>query len=112
MSVTYLITFSVKPDRRAEFLDLLNALLDEMRHEPMFVNATLHVDPQDDNRFLLHETWVDHQDVLEVQLKRPYREAGHAALPALLQRPREISVWQPVRADHRNERLEFAPFAS
>ena len=102
MSVTYLITFTVVPGERQRFLDLLNGILDAMRSEQTFINATLHVDPEDENRFLLHETWADHQEVLDVQLERPYRQAGHEALPTLLARPREIQLWQPLRADHRD----------
>ena len=63
------------------------------------MRASLHVDPQDENRFQLHETWTDRQDVLEVQLKRPYRDAWHAALDELLERPREIQIWSLLRAD-------------
>jgi quinol monooxygenase YgiN len=103
MSVTYVITFTVAPGERQRFLDLLNGVLDAMREEPMFMNATLHSDPENANRFLLHETWTDHQDVLDVQLKRPYREAWHEALPTLLERPREIGIWRALRADRRPE---------
>jgi len=99
MSVTYLITFSVAPGKRRRFLELLNGVLDSMRREATFINAALHSDPQDENRFLLYETWADHQDVLDVQLKRNYRDAWHEALPELLERPREIGIWQPLRAD-------------
>ncbi len=99
MSVTYLIGFDVKPEKREHFLQLLNGVLDAMRHEAMFVDATLHADPSDDNRFLLHETWQSHEDVLAVQLARPYREAWHEALPDLLAAERNISVWQKVRSD-------------
>lgn len=103
MSVTYLITFTVARGRPGRFLTLLNGVLDAMREEPMFVSATLHDDPADDSRFLLHETWRDHGDVLDVQLSRPYREDWHAALPDLLERPREIAIWRPLRADHAAE---------
>lgn len=65
----------------------------------MFIDATLHVDPGDDNRFLLHETWRDHRDVLDVQLKRSYRDAWHDTLPLLLERARAVSVWTPLRSD-------------
>ncbi|HEY9745767.1 MAG TPA: putative quinol monooxygenase [Oculatellaceae cyanobacterium] len=99
LNVTYVITFSVIPTQRERFLKLLGDVLDAMRHEPMFVNAALHVDPENDNRFMLYETWRDHQDVLEVQLKRPYRQAWHEALPELLEGERDISVWTPVRSD-------------
>jgi quinol monooxygenase YgiN len=101
MDVTYLIMFQLRPGQRDRFLDLLNGVLDAMRHEAGFVSATLHADPADAQRFLLHETWRDHHDVVEVQLHRPYRRAWHDALPELLAAPREISVWQPLRADRR-----------
>lgn len=99
MSVTYLIEFDVKPAERERFVRLLNGVLDAMRHEAMFMDATLHADPQNDNRFLLHETWRSHEDVLTVQLARPYREEWHAALPALLDGERRISMWQKLRSD-------------
>jgi quinol monooxygenase YgiN len=99
MSITYIIGFNVRPAQRERFLSLLNGVLDAMRHEAMFVSANFHVDPNDPCHFLLHETWVDHQDVLDVQIKRPYREEWHAALDELLKAPRDISVWQPLRSD-------------
>jgi quinol monooxygenase YgiN len=103
MSVTYLIEFDVKPTERQRFLSLLNGVLDAMRAEPMFVNATLHADPENENRFLLHETWVSHEDVLTVQINRPYRDEWHAALPDILAGDRKISIWNPLRSDCRHE---------
>ena len=100
MSVTYIIGFTVRPEQRSRFLKLLNGVLDAMRHEPMFVSAALNSDPTDENHFLLQETWADHQDVLDVQLKRPYRGEWHAALVELLAAPRDISMWQPMRSDY------------
>jgi quinol monooxygenase YgiN len=99
MPVTYLIKFEVVPEQRDRFLSLLNDLLDTMRSEPMFHRAILHRDPESANRFMLYETWESHEDVLEVQLKRPYREAWHQALPELLSAPRDVSIWEPMRAD-------------
>lgn len=101
MPVTYVIRFAVVPEQRQRFLDLLNGVLDAMRHEPMFHEAALHQDPDDENRFLLHETWEDHDDVLRVQLRRPYREAWHRALGEVLAAPRDVSIWRPLRADRR-----------
>jgi len=69
----------------------------------MFHEAILHRDPASENQFMLYETWESHEDVLEVQIKRPYRERWHAALPELLAEPRDISMWEPTRAD-RSER--------
>ena len=101
MAVTYLIAFQVVPEQRNRFLELLNGVLDAMRSEPMFHEAVLHRDPQSEHRFLLYETWESHQDVLDVQLHRPYRRAWHDALPTLLQQDRDITMWEPIRADRR-----------
>ncbi|WP_342360358.1 putative quinol monooxygenase [Terrarubrum flagellatum] len=101
MSVTYVIVFHVRPAQRERFLALLNGVLDAMRREENFRNATLHRDPVDPDRFMLHETWADHQDVLDVQIKRSYRDAWHAALEDILERPREISMWEEMRADRK-----------
>lgn len=104
MAVTYLIKFNVVPDQRDRFLALLEGVLDAMRSEPMFHEALLHRDPASDCRFMLYETWEDHDDVLNVQLHRPYRQAWHAALPALLAGDRDITIWEPLRADRARQK--------
>ena len=96
---TVLITLQVKPGRKAEFLGLLAPVLNAMRHEPSFVNTVLHQDPADPCRFLLYETWTDRRDLVEVQMHRPYRADFEARLPALLERPRQVEIWQSLRAD-------------
>lgn len=106
MAITYVIKFNVRPEKRPEFLALLDGVLDAMRHEPMFHEAVLHQDPESANCFMLYETWEDHEDVLKVQLQRPYREAWHKALPTLLIGERDISIWQPLRGDHSARLLE------
>jgi quinol monooxygenase YgiN len=101
MPVTYVIKFKVVPDRREEFLERLNFVLDAMKHEPNYHAAVLHRDPGDQYSFLLYETWESHEDVLNVQLQRPYRVAWHAALPHILEGEREIGIWEPIKADWR-----------
>jgi quinol monooxygenase YgiN len=100
MAVTYVITFRVRTGERARFLALLEPVLDAMRHENTFRSATLNVDPADDHRFLLHESWESHEEVLSVQIRRPYRAAWHAALDSLVAAPRDIAVWTMLRGDH------------
>ena len=102
MAVTYLIKFQVLPEQSDRFLQLLTGVMDAMRSEPMFHEAILHRDPQSQHSFMLYETWESHEDVLNVQLHRPYRKAWHDALPTLLQQDRDISIWEPVRADRRH----------
>jgi quinol monooxygenase YgiN len=103
VAVTYLIHFDVVIEQRERFLTLLNGVLDAMRDEPKFHNAILQQNPENENHVLLLETWEDHDDVLTNQLSRPYRQAYHDALPELLNSPREISVWTPLRTDYRRE---------
>jgi quinol monooxygenase YgiN len=99
MAITYLIIFDTIPEKRAPFLELLGGVLDAMRSESTFIEAILHVDPANENRLMLYETWKDHEDVTNVQLHRPYRRAFHQALPLMLAREREISQWHALRAD-------------
>ena len=98
--VNYLIIFDVVPERLGEFLELLGGALDAMRSEPTFREAILSRDPEREDRFMLCETWESHKEVLEVQLARPYRSAWHEALPRLLRRERDVTIWQPLRTDH------------
>jgi len=99
MAVTYLIKFSIAPGKRVLFLELLTGVMDAMRSEATFHDAALHVDPDDEHRMMLIETWESHDDVMAVQLHRPYRKTWHDALPDLLCEPRDISIWRPLRAD-------------
>lgn len=102
MAVTYVIKFQVVPAQTSRFLELLTGVLDAMRSEPMFHEAVLHRDAQSEHRFMLYETWESHEDVLNIQLCRPYRRAWHDALPTLLEQDREITIWEPVRADRKH----------
>jgi quinol monooxygenase YgiN len=98
--VAFLVSLHVKAGREEEFLNLLEPVLDAMRHEASFVNAVLHRDPENPSRFMLYETWTDLEDVTEVQIHRDYRKEYWARLPELLREPRRIETWQPLRADH------------
>lgn len=96
---TYVITFHLKAGTQAQFLALLEPVLNAMRDETTFVNAALHCDPTSDTVYMLYETWLDRDDVLNVQMHRPYRQAFWDALPQLLEQPRQIQVWKPIRTD-------------
>ena len=98
MSVAYLIEFTVMDDQRERFLQLISDVLTAMAQEANYRSAMLHEDPNDPRHFLLHEVWADHEDVMHVQMHRPYRREWHAALPDLLDGERRIEVWRPVVA--------------
>ncbi len=97
--VTAVVTLSVKEGREEEFLELLLPILDAMRHEPTFINAVLHRDPEDAARFMVYETWADFDDLTTVQIHRDYRQKYIGRLPDLLREPRGIQVWRPMRSD-------------
>ncbi len=103
--VVYVVTVDLKPGCTAEFLTLLTPLLDAMRHEESFIDAVLHRDPATPDRFMLYETWADHDEVLAVQMNRAYRQAYAQRLPALLARPREVRIWRPLRRLSRGSAL-------
>ena len=79
-------------------------VLDSMRNEPEFHEAILHRDPANTAKFMLYETWEDHDDVLNVQIHKPYRQAFHDALPTVLAEPRDVQVWEPMRSDRESQR--------
>jgi quinol monooxygenase YgiN len=93
------VTLLVKERCEAEFLRLLGPVLDAMRHEASFISAALHQDPDDPTRFMLYETWADRTDLVEVQMKRPYRSAYEARLAEILREPQRPEVWRPLRRD-------------
>lgn len=98
-AIACVVVLHVKAGREEEFLALLMPVLDAMRQEATFINAVLHRDPQDPCRFMLYETWADLDDLMQVQMHRPYRQEYWSRLPDLLREPREVRAWQPLRAD-------------
>jgi quinol monooxygenase YgiN len=98
-SFAVVVSLHLKPGCEDEFLRLLSPVLDAMRHEPTFINAVLHRDPEDSTRFMLYETWADLEELQAVQMKRRYRRDYEARLPQLLREPRRAEIWQPLRGD-------------
>ena len=77
---------------------LLNVVFDAMKVEDTFVNATALRGADDPDTIMLVETWLDRENFMSEQLKRPYRELYEARLPELLRAPRELSVFEPIRS--------------
>jgi quinol monooxygenase YgiN len=50
---------------------------------------------------MLVETWLDRENFMSEQLKRPYRAQYEARLPELLRTPRELSFYEPVIRHNR-----------
>ncbi len=95
-----LATVPIKVGCELEYLALVNEVNEAMRHEPTFVNTVLHRSADDPGLFMLHETWQNREDFFAVQMRRPYRAKYEARLPELLRAPREMQVFEPLRADY------------
>ena len=95
---TVLVSIPLKPGRADEFLALLDDVFDAMKAEDTFVNATALRSADDPDTIMLYERWLDRENFMTEQLKRPYREKYESRLPELLRAPRELSFYEPIRS--------------
>jgi quinol monooxygenase YgiN len=95
---TILVSIPLKPSRATEFLALLNDVFDAMKVEDTFVNAIALRSADDPDTIMLVETWLDRENFMSVQMKRPYRGRYETRLPELLRTPREVTFYEPVRS--------------
>ena len=95
---TILVSIPLKPGRATEFVALLNDVFDAMKAEDTFVNATALRSADDPDTIMLYETWLDRENFMTEQLKRPYRQKYEVRLPELLRTPRKLSFYDPIRS--------------
>jgi quinol monooxygenase YgiN len=69
-----------------------------MKVEDTFVNGTALRSADDPDTIMLVETWLDRENFMSVQMKRPYRGRYEARLPELLRTPREVTFYEPIRS--------------
>jgi quinol monooxygenase YgiN len=97
-SFTILVSIPLKPGRAAEFVALLNDVFDAMKVEDTFVNAIALRKADDLDTTMLVETWLDRENFMSVQMKRPYRGQYEARLTELLRTPREVTFYELIRS--------------
>ena len=68
-----------------------------MKVEETFISATALRGAEDPDTILLCENWIDRENFMSVQLKRPYRHRYEARLPELLRSPRKLPFFEPIR---------------
>ena len=103
------VNVHLKPECVEEFLALGNPLFEAMHHEPTCVKMMFQRSVEDPAHFTLIEMWLDRADFFAVQVQRPYRQAYEARLPALLARPREAQVFEPVLSYQKSRNLVLNP---
>jgi quinol monooxygenase YgiN len=94
---TLLVDIPLKPGRADEFMALFNEVFEAMKVEETFISATALRGAEDPDTILLCENWIDRENFMSVQLKRPYRHRYEARLPELLRSPRKLSFFEPIR---------------
>src|SRR5260370_7402250 len=90
-----LVDIPVKPGRADEFMALLNDVFEAMKVEETFVSATALRRAEDPDTILLYEIWVDRENFMSVQLKRPYPDRYEPAVPDLLPSPPQFPSSTP-----------------
>ena len=92
-NLTVLVKYKSQPEKQAEVLTALNALILEVKKEPHFVNIKMFVDQEDKTNILLYEEWSD-----EVYYKGDHMSTTHLQKfigdsRNFLAGPPEISFW-------------------
>ena len=92
-NLTVLVKYKSQPEKQAEVLTALNALILEVKKEPHFVNIKMFVDQEDKTNILLYEEWSD-----EVYYKGDHMNTTHLQKfigdsRNFLAGPPEISFW-------------------
>ena len=90
----------LKEDVVPEFLDRVQQVLDEMRHEKSFRSTSLCADPKDPCRFMLFEVWADRDEFYSVQVNRDYRKPHAERFKEFLREPAVFEEWGEIRADY------------
>ncbi len=95
-----IVTLNVRPEHREAPMAMRLRTQAPMRREATFLSSTIHVDQNDPDRIVLHETWRDRRNFEAVAFERDYRREYEATMPDRLSRPREPAGYDIVRADH------------
>lgn len=97
-SVSFVVYLPTRPEARQQMRDMMFAVLDAMSKEPDFVHTWAHEDMNDPDLLINYETWAcSREDFIERHLKKPYRQAYEAALPAMLSGGRRIVFLKNLR---------------
>lgn len=101
-NISFIVHLPGKPEKRDQLYTSLIKVLDEMSHEPDFVNTYLHRSVDDPDTLVLYETWAcSARYFQEHHLKKDYRVGYEAELKTLLKSERRFEWLEPVRGYER-----------
>ncbi len=94
--IVLLVTISVKPGRKAEFLDKLHAVVGVMAKEASFINSVVHENTEKPDEVVVYETWKGTKESwLAEEYPRPYRKPYEESLADLVV-DRSVSWLKPL----------------
>jgi quinol monooxygenase YgiN len=97
--ISFIVHLPGKPEAREELYSSLLKVLDEMSHEPDFVNTYLHRSADDPDTLVLYETWACSAEYFQQHhLKKSYRVDYEKKLVSLLKSDRRFEWLDPIRS--------------
>ena len=92
-NLTVLVKYKSQPEKQAEVLAALNALILEVKKEPYFVNIKMFVDQEDKTNILLYEEWSDEEYYKGDHMNTSHLQKFIGDSRNFLAGPPEISFW-------------------
>lgn len=92
--------FDVKEGCEAEWIQLVQEVIEAMKHEKTFISTSMCAHRTEPGKFMLYEVWEDRDEFYTTQVKREYRHSLMERLPALLRSPVVFEEWTEIRADY------------
>lgn len=89
-----LVKYKAQPEKAELALAELKKLVDQVRHEPHYVNIVIHLDPADTKNILLYEEWQSEEYYKGDHMKTAHLQAFINGSRAFLQGPPEITFWK------------------
>jgi quinol monooxygenase YgiN len=94
-TLTFTTEVVIKPEKVAEYLEALNAVLPHARREPSCMFLYVNQSTTELIKFLLFERWRDRVEFQNDYLNRDHFKRYLASSEALYAAPRVVTIWSP-----------------
>ena len=99
--VTVIVWLYIKHGKEEEAKQVIKYMLDTVIQEKTCRNLIAHQDANNKYRFVLYEQWENHDEFLNVQLKRPYRLEFAERMNHIRAEPTKICIYQEFYGQDR-----------